>query len=572
MIGDDTNSVKSLPHNFAKKRYTDRVFFAEKRERKKEKVNNEERALLSEIWEAYECGRDYKSRIGLYERVAENERFYRGDQWRGVESEGLPTPVFNLVRRVATYLVSSVLGYKISVRFDDSALALKESSPARKKARDNLETLSKLVCDRWERQGMDKLFREALTDAVISGDGVFYCWFDDNALSDIGHRGDVRTSLVDSVDLFAADMNSPDIQSQDYVILSGRSSVAKLRAQARRAGLSETDIMSIVPESIDGERVSSDGELYENEDDGAGKCRYLIRFTRDERGYVKFEKVTKNVVLSNVKTHLRYYPIVLFNWETKKHSLHGNSPITEMIGNQKYVNKAFAMEMKHMIDSAFSKVIYDKRLIPEWNNEVGQAIGVMSGGDVSGAVTTVGVGQMQEGYIDIIDRVITYTKELSGATDTALGEVDPTNTSAILALREAADLPLDGVRSELYRAIEELSLVWVDMAKEYMPSGVKYLFGDQTVGYLDFSGINVDDIRASAVIGTSRRYSSSVMLSTLNSLLEKGHINFEEYLEQLPDGVIDGRDVLLRGIRGRKANEEDERSEVSKGEGENGAM
>lgn len=532
-------------------------------------MNKEEKELLSAIWSAYEYGRDYKSRIGLYSRVAENERFYRGDQWHGVESEGLPTPVFNLVRRVASYLVSSIMGYKVSVRFDDSALTLSDSSPARREARANLETLSRLIGDRWERQGMDKIFRDALTDAVISGDGVFYCWFDGNASSDMGHRGDIRTSVISGVDLFAADMNTPDIQSQDYVIISGRRSVAALRAEARRKGVSESDILSIAPESTDTESISSDGELYENEDDGAGKCRYLIRFSRDDRGYVKFEKVTKNVVISQVQTGLRYYPIVLFNWEAKKNSLHGSTPISEMIGNQKYINKAFAMEMKHMIDTAFSKVIYDKRLIPEWNNEVGQAIGVMSGGDVSGAVTTVGVGQMQEGYIDIIDRVITYTKELAGATDTALGEVDPTNTSAILALREAADLPLDGVRIELYRAIEELSLVWVDMAKEYLPPSVKYLFGDQTIGHLDLEKINVDDIRAKVEIGTSRRYSSSVMLSTLNSLLDKGYISFEEYLEQLPDGVIDSRDALLREVRSRRADADEKESEKLKGEDEN---
>lgn len=531
-------------------------------------MNKEEKELLSGIWSAYEYGRDYKSRIGLYSRVAENERFYRGDQWRGVDSEGLPTPVFNLVRRVASYLVSSIMGYKVSVRFDDSALTLSDSSPARREARANLETLSRLIGDRWERQGMDKIFRDALTDAVISGDGVFYCWFDGNVSSDTGHRGDIRTSVIAGVDLFAADMNSPDIQSQDYVIISGRRSVAALRAEARRKGVSESDILSIVPESTDTESISSDGELYENEDDGAGKCRYLIRFSRDDRGFVKFEKVTKNVVISRVETGLRYYPIVLFNWEAKKNSLHGSTPISEMIGNQKYINKAFAMEMKHMIDTAFSKVIYDKRLIPEWNNEVGQAIGVMSGGDVSGAVTTVGVGQMQEGYIDVIDRVITYTKELAGATDTALGEVDPTNTSAILALREAADLPLDGVRIELYRAIEELSLVWVDMAKEYMPSGVKYLFGDQTIGYLDLTKINVDDIRAKVEIGTSRRYSSSVMLSTLNSLLDKGYISFEEYLEQLPDGVIDSRDALLREVRSRRADADEKAKESENLKGE----
>lgn len=37
-------------------------------------------------WRQYEAGRDYKRRIGLYETVRTNERFYRGDQWKGISN------------------------------------------------------------------------------------------------------------------------------------------------------------------------------------------------------------------------------------------------------------------------------------------------------------------------------------------------------------------------------------------------------------------------------------------------------------------------------------------------------
>ena len=56
-------------------------------------------------WRQYEAGRNYKRQIGLYSRISENERFYRGDQWRG--GEGLPKPVFNVISRIVDYLVSS---------------------------------------------------------------------------------------------------------------------------------------------------------------------------------------------------------------------------------------------------------------------------------------------------------------------------------------------------------------------------------------------------------------------------------------------------------------------------------
>ena len=38
---------------------------------------------ITKAWQEYEAGKEYKRRIGLYETVRRNERFYRGDQWRG---------------------------------------------------------------------------------------------------------------------------------------------------------------------------------------------------------------------------------------------------------------------------------------------------------------------------------------------------------------------------------------------------------------------------------------------------------------------------------------------------------
>ena len=38
--------------------------------------------------------------IDLYENVQTNENFFIGKQWEGVRSNGLPTPVFNFLKRV----------------------------------------------------------------------------------------------------------------------------------------------------------------------------------------------------------------------------------------------------------------------------------------------------------------------------------------------------------------------------------------------------------------------------------------------------------------------------------------
>ncbi len=503
--------------------------------------------VLTRIWEAYESGKDFKRRIGLYSRVSENERFYRGDQWSGIAVEGLPAPTFNMIRRVANYLVSSVMSYQMSIRFEDLSLNCRPDSPAKRAGQEALRRLGQYQAECFERQGMDRLLRQALTDAILTGDGVFYAWYDENMVGNDGYKGNVRLSLLDNVNLFAADMNLADIQSQDYLLLSGRCSVEKLRREALAAGLSETQAALIVPDQPD---ESSGGPgSDENTDEDAAKATYLIYFYRNGDGRVVFVKCTRNLVIRTVTTGLRRYPVAAFSWEQVKNCFHGSSPVSELIGNQKYVNKAFAMEMKHMTDTAFSKVIYDKRLIPEWTGEVGQAIGVLSGGDVSGAVTTVGVGEMQDGYVDIIDRVITYTKEMAGATETALGEVDPTNTSAILTLKETAEQVLDTVRAAFCHCMEELSMIWLEMVLEYLPEGV----GGMPV----LTGLDPDCITAIVQTGPGKRYSGTLLLSTLNNLLSGGHISLPQYLKRLPDGIIpDREDLLAEAIAAESAKKE----------------
>jgi hypothetical protein len=517
-------------------------------------MKNKTNDLLTQIWKEYENGKQFKSRIGLYERVRLNERFYRGDQWHGVESEGLPTPVFNVIRRIASYLVSSVMSYDISVHYEDRHTPFMPESSEKRSEGHMLQILNDMTSERWRTHSMNHLLRRALTDAILSGNGIFYVYYDPEMANLGNYRGEIRTSILDSVDVLAADMNSSDIQSQEYLILSGRSPIEKLRREARANGLSESEIAKIVPDE-EGECAGEYGRE-ENGDEDASKACYLIRFSRDSNGFVRFIKCTQNVIIRSIQTGLKYYPITSFYWEETKNCFHGNSPISEMIQNQMYINRAFSMEMKHMMDTAFSKVIYDKRLIPEWTNEVGQAIGVLAGGDVSGAVTTVGVGEMQDNYIDIIDRVITYTKEMSGATDTVLGEVDPTNTSAIAALRETAEIPLDTVRASLYRSLEELALIWLDMMQEYLPTSYMVSTGEGQIERMDMNFLHRENVFAIAEGGAFKRFSKASQLSLLDQLLLNDKITLSQYLERLPEGMIEKKEELITLSKARELQEE----------------
>ncbi len=507
------------------------------------------KAYKTTAWQEYEAGKEYKRRIGLYETVRRNERFYRGDQWHGSQTD-LPRPVFNLVRRITDYLVCAVLPKDLSISYTDDKLPFIDNSALRESINNGLRILNQNAAYRWDRSGMKALSHKALLNAALSGDGVFYCWWDNTQKNGQPFVGDIRTDLIDNTDFFVADVNKTDVQSQDYLILAGRASVESLRAEAIANGMSEREAQSIVRDTDD-ENLTDSLSLYELK--GGEKATYLIKFYR-ENGEVMFEKSTRNAVISKVGTGLKYYPVAYFNWYTVSGSFHGGSPVSDMISNQKYINTAYAMAMKHMYDTAFSKVVYDKSRIPEWSNQVGEAIAAVGGGNVADAVSVIGVGKLQEGYLDLIENVIDTTKDMMGATESALGDGPANNTSAILALREASRISLLRVESDFCRCIGELASIWADMLCTYCPPERLLVTknGDAVSAESpDYAILKQELLRAGAQIEQIDPYAADTTIPLLDKLLGGGHIDLTQYLELLPTGAVKDREKLIRKIQSK---------------------
>ncbi len=494
-------------------------------------------------WRQYEAGREFKRRLGVYKRLAENRKFYLGDQWSSGASPELPHPVFNVVRRIADYLICSAAAEDVKITYTDENLPFAERRADKEAISAALETLNRNAAYRWERQKLAPMLYRALTDAAISGDGVFFCSFDPDAEGAGLYGGDIVTETVDGYRLFAADMNRDDIQSQDYIMISGRTSVLKLKREAREAGLPESEVARICPDSDPTEEAP--GDAPELDAEGSEKVTYLIKFYRDpESGLVCFEKCTRDVLICRVKTPMRLYPVARFCWQRTPECFHGTSPISGLVPNQRYINTAYAMLMKHMSDTAFSKVIYDRSRIPEWTNRVGEAIASVGGGAMSDAVTVVEPGRLGEGYFELIESVMAATKELSGATETSLGNVPPSNTSAILALKDISLMSLSSVRSNLNAAIEELANIWVDMMCAYYPDE-RLIRTEQGGERVNMPLLRSELIHARVDVTDRTSYSSSGTQAVLDRLLDGGHITLAEYLERLPASLVPAREALI---------------------------
>ncbi|MBQ8207862.1 MAG: hypothetical protein IJZ89_03910 [Clostridia bacterium] len=501
----------------------------------------------TKAWRQYEAGCDYKRRIGLYETVRENERFLRGDQWRGSGGD-LPRPVFNILRRIIDYMVCTVFSKKAAISFTDDDLPYTDDEATLDAMRRGIELLGRHASFRWERCKMDKILRRALYDAAISGDGAVYCYFDPDAHSIQPFKGDIVTENVDNVNLFVADVNKADIQSQEYIILAGRQSVLSLRREAVKYGMSHADADRLI--CSDDDTYNGAGDMAAMElggDDDERKATYLIKFWR-EGGRVCFEKSLKNCVIRRVKTDCRLYPVAYMNWYSTKNSFHGTSPITGLIPNQKFINRGYAMVMKHMADTAFSKVIYDKTRIPEWTNEVGEAIAAVGATNVSDAVSVIEPGKLEEGYMELLNDSIAMTKEMMGATEAALGNLNPTNTSAILAIQEASKVPLLQIKDNVSGFAEDIANIWADMMCTYYPPErlVPFFEGSEvTAASADFSLLRDTMVQAHVEISDPERFSVAYNQAVLDRLLDGGHITFTEYLERLPSGIVIDRDALI---------------------------
>ncbi|MEL7604321.1 MAG: hypothetical protein AAGU77_14280, partial [Bacillota bacterium] len=123
------------------------------------------------VWQEYERGVDYKTRIGLYNTADLNERFFAGDQWVGIPHEGLPTPVVNFIRYATAWKIAAVTDRRLGMRF------LPEGEDEGGDISIYAQQLSEFCDVLWERLKMDYITKEGLKQAAITGDYLQYFYW-----------------------------------------------------------------------------------------------------------------------------------------------------------------------------------------------------------------------------------------------------------------------------------------------------------------------------------------------------------------------------------------------------------
>lgn len=502
--------------------------------------------MKTRAWQEYEQGVDYKTRIGLYNTVDINERFFSGDQWAGIPHDGLPTPVVNFIKYASAWKIAAVTDRRLKLSF--FAEGIDDGGDAGIYARQ-----ISAYCDiLWERMKMDYLTKEGLKQAAITGDYVQYFYWDTDVRTGQALTGDINTSLIDNVNYYPGNPNTPDVQSQPYIIIAFRELLSKVRDEAKRNGCENADEIT-----ADEDNEYTSGDRGKIELDVSGKCNVLLKMFKKD-GRVWFEKSVRNAVIQPEKdSGLTQYPVALMNWDTRKNCCHGTAEVTGLIPNQVFVNKILALAQLGQVQTSFPKIIYDRTRIREWTNRVAGAIAV--NGDIGGAAQYLAPPVSSYDAWRGLDTTLQTTMRMMGANDVTLGNIrNPDNTSAFIATRDAAMVPLQAQQERFYSFIEDVGQIWLDFIKRFYKAGRKIpvteggkrIFVPLPEGELDNFTMNLR-----IDVGPSSMWSEIQVLQTLDNLLRGGMISFKQYLERMPGGHIPMKEELMADIQRQEAQE-----------------
>ena len=511
------------------------------------KKSNE--ALNEKIYKQFQKGLDFNDRIDLCDNVETSENFFIGRQWEGVQANGLPTPVFNFLKRIVLHQVANITSDNITMNAKPLAAAPNDKE---------LERVVSIVNEEFaalmEHNRIPNMTREFMRNAAVDGDGCTYTYWDPDAIVSKGIKGTIRTTVIENTRVFFGNPNSRDVQAQPWIIISRRDFVKAVKKYAKENGISEENAEMIRPDTDENNSLP---ESYVD-----NRCTVLLKLWReDDTKTIWAAECTKDVVVREPwDLGIRLYPVTWLNWDYVQDSYHGQSLVTGLIPNQIFVNKCFAMSMISLMTTAYPKVVYDKTRISSWTSQVGAAIGV-NGGDMNQVVRIVDPAQISPQISQFIESAVNYTQTFTGATSAAHGDTRPDNTSAIIALQRAASIPSEITKQNLYQSVEDLGRIYLEFMAEYygnrpvdvpaaqMVPEIAQFAGvpnDQTTLVdFDFSILKDIPMCMKLDVGASAYWSEIASVQTLDNLLMQGKIELVDYLERIPEGYISKRAELI---------------------------
>lgn len=414
-----------------------------------------------------------------------------------------------------------------------------------------------------ERVKLDDLKEQALRNAYISGTGVLYSYWDPTVptgqYADQGHtvpiRGDIACEVLDIENVYFGDPTLYDLQQQPYILIAQRKSVEELRRMAKQYGRPAADIAAIKP---DGETQYMAGDRAADEPADSRKATVLTKLWReyDDRGNTKIRAamaVRGATIRAPWDTRLRLYPLAAFRWERRRSCAYGESEITYLIPNQIAINRMLTANVWAIMMLGMPLTLVNRDILQQpVTNDPGQILELNgTPEEMAGAVRYVQPPNFSPAFDNNIASLIANTLTQSGANDAALGDIRPDNAAAIVAVREAATLPMQTVQNRFYSFLEDVARIWAEMWVSLYGRRALRIEDENGVWYMPFDGQKYRDllIHVKIDVGASTLWSEIQSSQTLDNLLKMQVITPLQYLKRLPKGTVPDVGGLIRELQ-----------------------
>jgi len=495
------------------------------------------------IFKEVEDGISYKSSGGvdLFETVKMNEAFYTGDQWRGLQGKtpDLLLVQMNFLQRVVAMQIAKVVS-------DDLAANITHLQET-KENEQIMKTVSKEIDAVFELADLKRQNRKHVRDASVDGDTCCYFWWDAEAPSGQDAKGAIRSEIVENINVIFGNPYDRRVQTQPYIIILQRRPKWMVKEECEQNGIPKDQYDEI--------QADEDSNQEERGDNNNLVTVATKLYLKD--GKVRGIKTTREcLVREDWDTELTRYPIAWMSWEEVRNSYHGRAAITGLIPNQIALNTTYSSIMTQIRNTSFAKLIYSDR-VKEWDPSPTKAIKVNGEIDVSKVATYLQGASVNPSITNVMDSLLSLTRDCMGASDATMGNVRPDNYSAIVALQTADNYPIELHRQEFYAFVEAQVRIIVDMMRAYYGTrriaveAVNKATGEveTQLQEFDFGELTDANVKINVQIGASTYWSETMQVETLNNIFTSGIMQdpeaFELFLTVMPDKYVPHKQKLI---------------------------
>ena len=502
------------------------------------------------IWALYEKGRNYHRQTGIYTDTDRNWRFFNGNQWEGAKLDGVEPVQKNFIKPIVKYKLAVIHDNLYAINYSSQNY---ENKSFRPQAERYCEMLNGYAMRIWERDKMDFKGRRVSKDSAVNDEGIIYVDFDKEKMYPVNE-------IIDKNDIYYGNENDDDIQSQPYILIRKRMPVVNAIELALSLGMSEGKKDLIIG---DNETFEEAGEAAKEEVDDMVTIVYKLF---KQKGTVHFSVATRWCdITEEIDTGLSLYPVAHFCWEERKGSARGEGEVRYLIPNQIEVNRTEMRRVLTVKYQAFPQKVVDISKIsnPQALNTVGGTIRT-NGQPVDDIHKIVGYlppAQMSPDVVKLQEDLITVTRELAGAGETATGQVNPESASgrAILAVQQASQAPMTEQKESYKNFIEDLARIWLEYLIVYAVDGVQLeeeitdANGEKTIQLVHVPQSALEQLQATVKIDVTPKgvYDKFAQEQTLENLLLNGMFNvqrlgeFKAYVHALDDDSVAPKMKLL---------------------------